>query len=74
MVYRLPHESVSPYRFPLCSCDSRRHAGCVLDAAQQNVVDRNVDELDEEADKAHDEEPHARGISYPGKLCNKFRT
>ncbi len=42
-----------------------------LDAAEQDVVDGDVDELDEEADEAHDQEPHARGIGYPGKLCTK---
>lgn len=44
-----------------------------LDAAEQDVVDGDVDELDEEADEAHDQEPHARGIGYPGKLYTKFR-
>ena len=27
-----------------------------------------MDELDEEANEAHDQEPHAGGIRYPGKL------
>lgn len=50
-----------------------RRAGCGLDAAEQDVVDGDVNELDEEADEAHDQEPHARGIGYPGKLCKRSR-
>ena len=34
-------------------------------AANQNIVDRNVDDLDEEADEAHDQETDA---SRPGDL------
>lgn len=54
-------------------CGWRLRAGGGLDAAEQDVVDGDVDELDEEADEAHDQKPHARGIGYPGKLCARQR-
>jgi hypothetical protein len=40
----------------------------LLDAAQKDVVDRDVDKLDEEANEAHDQKSNASGVSYPGKL------
>ena len=40
-----------------------------LEPAQQDVVDGDVDELDEEADEAHDEEAHGGGVRYPLELC-----
>lgn len=43
-----------------------------LDTSQEDVVDGDVDELDEETDEAHDQEPHACGIGNSGEFCNKM--
>ena len=37
--------------------------------ADNDVVDGDVDQLDEETDEAHDEEPNASGAGDLGELC-----
>lgn len=45
-------------------------AGRLGAAADQDVVDRDVHELDEEADEAHHEEAHGRGAGDARELCS----
>lgn len=42
---------------------------CSGASADQDVVDRDVHELDEEADETHHEEAHGRGAGDARELC-----
>ena len=59
------HKPRIRYQFPT------RKSTSVLNATARcfkNLVDRDVDELDEEADEAHHEEPNAGGEGNLGEL------
>lgn len=45
-----------------------------LHATHDNIVDRDMNNLDEETDETHNEESYASGARYPGELCEKVET